>query len=427
MRAKPGGMRKTLAQTVGGLPSAFWWLWATTLVNRLGGFVATFLALYLTVGRGYSAAYAGLVVTLYAVGGTAANVVGGVLADRIGRRPVLMAAQLATAGSTMLLGFTDGQVAIAVVAVLVGFTSNASRPAVMAIMADVVPEPDRTRAFSLNFWAVNIGFGAAAAVAGLVAERSFLPLFIGEAAATLVCAFVVYWRIPETRPAADAQQDAEGRSPRGGTVWLDRPFLALTGLTALVCLTYQQASTTLPVSMAREGLSPAEFGLVIGVNGLLIVVLQIPVTRLVGVGRRGPLLVVASLLSGWGFGLLVFANDTWFYAFTVAVWTVGESILAPAAMDVATTLAPLGARGRYLGVYSLSSSLPALVGPAAGGWLFDHVGADVIWLGCGGLGTAAAIGYALLVRNQRVRRTAKPVATAPPTPVDSPPGPIREI
>ncbi|MET8997207.1 MFS transporter [Amycolatopsis sp. NPDC004169] len=407
-------MRRALAQTVGGLPSAFWWLWTTTLVNRLGGFVATFLALYLTVGRGYSAAYAGLVVTLYAVGGTAANVVGGLLADRIGRRPVLMAAQLATAVSTLLLGLTDGRAAIAVVAVLVGFTSNASRPAVMAIMADVVPERDRTRAFSLNFWAVNIGFGAAAAVAGLVAEEGFLPLFIGEAAATLVCAFVVYLRIPETRPAADAQQETAGQSPRGNVVWLDRPFLALTGLTALVCLTYQQASTTLPVSMAREGLSPAAFGLVIGVNGLLIVVLQIPVTRMVGIHRRGPLLVVAALLSGWGFGLLVFASTIWFYAFTVAVWTVGESILAPAAMDVATTLAPVGARGRYLGVYSLSSSVPALLGPATGGWLFDHVGADAIWLGCGGLGTVAAIGYAVLVRTRRLRRTVNSVITTIP-------------
>jgi hypothetical protein len=57
--------------TVGGLPAAFWYLWTGTLINRLGAFVAPFLAIYLTQGRGLSASYAGLVVGLYGAGGFA--------------------------------------------------------------------------------------------------------------------------------------------------------------------------------------------------------------------------------------------------------------------------------------------------------------------------------------------------------------------
>ena len=113
-------IRRLVRETVGGLPRQFWWLWVSTLVNRLGSFVVTFLALYLTAERGYSASYAGLVASLFGAGSAVAAVGAGVLTDRIGRRPTLVAAQLGTAASTAVLGFVDGQAAIAVVAFVTG-------------------------------------------------------------------------------------------------------------------------------------------------------------------------------------------------------------------------------------------------------------------------------------------------------------------
>ncbi|NED90459.1 MFS transporter, partial [Streptomyces sp. SID11233] len=90
-------VRSALHESVSGLPRAFWWLWTSTLINRLGGFVYTFMAIYLTVERGYSASYAGLVAALFGLGGVLASLVGGVLTDRWGRRPTMFTAQAATA------------------------------------------------------------------------------------------------------------------------------------------------------------------------------------------------------------------------------------------------------------------------------------------------------------------------------------------
>lgn len=276
----PDRLRRAAAESLGGLPRQFWWLWTSTLVNRLGGFVVTFLALYLTVDRGYSASYAGLVASLFGLGSAIAALVGGVLADRIGRRPTLLAAQLLTAASTATLGFADGQLMIASVAFLVGLSSNASRPAGAAIIADLVPEKDRVRAYALNYWAINIGFGVSAAAAGLIASHGYLLLFLGDAFSTLLCAVVVFTRIPETRPTALPHQEAKPQVSLG-TVFRDRRFMSLVGLTFLLALVFQQGSTTLAVSMGKAGLSTTQYGLVAGVNGLLIVLLQIPVTRLI--------------------------------------------------------------------------------------------------------------------------------------------------
>ncbi|MGA5703285.1 MDR family MFS transporter [Peterkaempfera bronchialis] len=429
----PSGLRRAVAETAGGLPASFWWLWTSTLVNRLGGFVVTFLALYLTVGRGYSATYAGLVASLYGLGCAVAAVVGGVLADRIGRRPTLLAAQLGTAVCTLLLGFAEGQVAIAAAALLLGLTSNASRPATSAIMADVVKPQDRVRAFSLNYWAINIGFGVSAAVAGLVAAHGYLVLFIADAAATLLCALVVYAKVPETRPEAapepavavdEAEKAAGGARPQRvglGRVLADGPFMALVGLTFLVALIAQQGSTTLAVDMGAAGLSSTQYGLVIGLNGLLIVLLQIPVTRLMTGRSRAALLFAAALLTGWGFGLTAFAHSAAFYAVTVAVWTVGEIIQAPTTMALVVELSPTEARGRYQGVYSLSWSAASFVAPAAGGFLLDRAGGGAVWGACAVLGTVAAVGYALLVRSRPV-----PAAVPVPAPTPAPAPPLTE-
>ncbi|GJF29711.1 MFS transporter [Kitasatospora sp. NE20-6] len=396
-------LRTAARETVGGLPGPFWWLWTSTLVNRLGGFVVTFLALYLTADRGYSPAYAGLVASLFGLGSAVAAVGGGVLTDRWGRRPTLLAAQLGTAVSTAVLGFCDGRVTIAVTAFAVGLASNASRPAVSAIIADIVPAEHRVRAYSLNYWAINIGFGVSAAVAGLIAAHGYLALFLLDAASTLACAVVVFVRIPETRPerAAAAAAGAAPAEPRAGlgTVFRDTRFMALVAVNLLLAVVVQQGSTTLAVDMGREGISATRYGLVIGLNGLLIVLLQLPVTRLMaGRGRTG-LLVVSSLLTGWGFGLTALAGGSaGFYALTVAVWTVGEIMAAPTMMGLVAELSPARARGRYQGVYSLSWSLASFVGPAAGGFLLEHAGGRVVWGGCAAFGTAAAVAFLWLGR-----------------------------
>ncbi|WUH91780.1 MFS transporter [Streptomyces sp. NBC_00433] len=389
---------RAVRETTGGLPRQFWWLWTSTLVNRLGGFVVTFLALYLTVQRGYSAAYAGLVAALFGLGGAAGAVLGGVLADRVGRRGTLLAAQLGAAVTTAVLGFVTGPVAIAAVATLVGLTGNASRPALSAMIADLVPAADRVRAFSLNYWAVNIGFGVSAAAAGFIAAEGYIWLFLGDAFTTALCALLVYVKAAETMPAAPAAKDGPRVNVTLVDVMRDRRFMALAGLTFLFAAVMQQASSTLAVDMGQHGLSARQFGLVAAVNGVVIVVLQMPVTRALRGRSSAVLLAAGSLVLAWGIGLTVFATSVAVYALTVVIWTLGEIVHAPASMSVVADLAPAHARGRYQGMFTLAWSAAAFAGPLAGGLTLQYLGRNTVWLGCAVLGTVAGAGYYLLLR-----------------------------
>jgi MFS family permease len=390
---------------VAGLPSGFWWLWTSTLVNRVGSFVVTFLSLYLTVQRGYSASYAGLVASLFGLGGMIASPVGGTLADRWGRRPTMLAAQLATAASTAALGFARNPVAIAALVFVLGFAVQASRPAIQAMLSDLVPGEDRQRAFSLNYWAINIGFSVASLSAGLIAAHGFLLLFLLDAATTLLCAVVVFVKLPETRPAepvvltAGAEPRAE---PRTGTreVLRDRRFMGLVGLNLLLAGIFAQTGIGLPIAMGQDGMNSTDFGVVISVNGILIVLLQIPLTQLVT--RRSParLLSFGALLFGAGLGLTGFAGSIPVYALTVCVWTMGEIIYMPTSSAAVAKLSPPHARGRYSGIMGLSWSVANFTGPLLGGFVIDQAGTGALWAGCAVIGAVAAAGYLTLLRER---------------------------
>jgi MFS family permease len=392
-------MRRAVRETVSGLPREFWWLWTSTLVNRLGAFVATFMALYLTLDRGYSASYAGLVAALHGLGGVISSLGAGVMTDRLGRRPTLLIAQASTALSVALLGFMHHPVAIAAVAFLVGMASNASRPAVQAMMADIVRPEDRVRAFSLNYWAINLGFAVSSMAAGFIAEFSYLAGFLIEAAMTMVCAIVVFLKLPESKPVRTGAEHSTDEEVGLGTVLRDGRFMGVVTLSFLIALIFQQGSVGLPVAMGEAGFTAADYGLAIAVNGVLIVALQIPVTRFIEHRDPQRLLVISSLLAGYGFALTAFAGSVGAFALTVCVWTLAEIVNAPTQTGIVVRLSPLHGRGRYQGMYTMSWSVAALVAPLMSGVFLDHFGAEWLWGACAVIGTVAAAGYWLLMRS----------------------------
>ncbi|MGW7071529.1 MDR family MFS transporter [Streptomyces sp. NPDC054855] len=414
-------LRRAAKESVSGLPREFWWLWTSTLVNRLGAFVATFMALYLTLDRGYSATYAGLVAALHGLGGVVSSLGAGVMTDRLGRRPTLLIAQASTALSVALLGFMKDPLAIAAVAFLVGMASNASRPAVQAMMADIVRPEDRVRAFSLNYWAINLGFAISSMGAGFIAEFSYLAGFLIEAVMTMVCAVVVFMKLPESRPVRTALEKESDPDVGLGTVLRDGRFMGVVGLSFLVALIFQQGSVGLPVAMGEAGFTPADYGLAIAVNGVLIVALQIPVTRFIEHRDPQRLLIVSALLAGYGFGLTAFAGSIGVFALTVCVWTLAEIVNAPTQTGLVVRLSPTHGRGRYQGMYVLSWAVASLVAPLMSGLVIDRFGAEWLWGICAVIGTVAALGYWSLMRGlpaeemAATSRTAAPTAPAPRT------------
>ncbi|MFY1689626.1 MDR family MFS transporter [Plantactinospora sp. WMMB782] len=389
-------VRNWFQDTTGGLPRTFWYLWAGTLINRLGSFVIVFLAIYLTIERGFSEFQAGLVLGLWGAGGAVGTLAGGILADRWGRRPTLLTAHLGAAAMMLALGLARDLWLVALGALLLGMFAEAARPAFGAMMVDVVPERDRLRAFTLNYWAINLGFACAAILAGLAAEASYLLLFVVDAATTVTTAMVIFLKVAETRQVRVDRAGLPAPHRGGlGSALRDRVFVGFVLLNILVALVFMQHISMLPVAMGQDGLSPSTYGSVIAVNGVLIVAGQLFVPRLIRGRNRSRVLALAALVTGVGFGLTAFADAAWFYVLTVLIWTLGEMLNSPSNSTLIAELSPAALRGRYQGLFSLSWSVAAFVAPVAGGFVRERFGNSALWLGCAALGGVVAVAHLL--------------------------------
>ncbi|HEX8700637.1 MAG TPA: MFS transporter [Myxococcaceae bacterium] len=372
--------------TAGGLPSTYWLLWVGTLVNRLGTFVMPFLALYLTRERGFTAEQAGFVAALHGAGVVVAGPVGGALADRFGRRTALCLGLWLGSLAMLFLGFSRDIMWIRVAAFTLGVLGDLYRPAVFAAVSDVVRPEDRTRAFGLLYWVVNVGFAISLPLAGMLAKAGFIILFVADALTTFVYGFIVWLKLPETH----TQRGTSRSGLPSLAPFKDKTFLSFWLPSFLVAFMFFQSNVALALDLGQRGLSTSEFGLVMSVNGVLIVALQPFVGRGVGRWRRSTVLVAAAALTGLGFGLHSLSFTMLLAMVAVAVWTLGEILSAAVSPSVVADLAPPELRGSYQGAYAMSWGLASCVAPAVGAWVLDHHGGSLLWGGCLLVGLLAA-------------------------------------
>ncbi|MBM2617406.1 MFS transporter [Actinoplanes sp. LDG1-06] len=395
-------MRAWLRDTAGGLSATYWYLWTGLLINKVGGFAILFLSLYLTSQRGAGTAQAGLIVGTYGIGGLLGSLTGGVLTDRWGRRRTLLTSHFTTVAALLALAFSSDLVMIAVWCALLGVAQSMASPAFVAAIIDVTPAEKRSRAFNLQFWALNLGLAGASLLAGLLAQWSYVGLFLIDGACTLVTGILIAWKVPETlrTPSSPSRPRAGGL----GTVLTDRIFLVFVGLTLLQALIYAQSNTIVPLAMHADGLSPAAYGSVVALGGALIVLGQLFVPRLIDGHRKHRVLALALLVDGVGFGVLAFADHLAWYLLAAAIWTVGSMLAAPPNAEINSELAPLALRGRYQAVFFLTFPAASFLAPSVGGAGLQYLG-DAHWVVVGVLGALAA-GLHLLAGRPRERRVA---------------------
>ncbi|HXT97529.1 MAG TPA: MFS transporter [Polyangia bacterium] len=389
-----------------GLPRPYWVLWGGMLLNCLGGTVFFLLGVYLTRERGLSTELSGLIISAYAAGGLLAGPVGGVLADRLGRRATLLLGT-ATAGTLMLaLGGARSTAGIVVLAPLLGFFTALCRPPLLAAVADVVPPEDRPRAYGLLHWAINLGFAGAAVFGGALADHHFILLFLIDGLTTFGYGAIVLACLSETRPAAAANggMPAARRHLLGSLLapLSDRRLVRFVLIQLLLFTAFTQVIVTLPLDMRAHGLGMGAIGRLLAFNGIGIVVLQPIALRTLGRFSRVGWLAAGALFVGLGCGVTAFASGTPLYVAGILLWTLGEIGFATGSPAIIAELAPTEQRGAYQGTYQLAWGAASTLAPALGALVLARLGSGALWLG--------GLGLCLLAAGLHLRFTGQPPA-----------------
>ena len=357
-----------------------------TFVNRFGSFVLSFLVLYVA-HRGYTATQAGAALSLYGAGSIAAALAGGHVADQFGRRNAIAASMFGSAAVMLMLARADTLPEILALSGLAGFAAELYRPASAALVADLTPAGDRVTAFALYRLAINAGTSIGPAVAGFLAERSFTWLFLGDAATSAAFGVVALVAFPRGRPAP---HQVSGTAHALRTIASDRAFRRLVVASLAMALLFPQAFSTLPLHLRAEGRAPSVYGMLMALNGGLIIALELGITTFT---RRLPTRAVIAaglLLTGVGFALTGLSDALAMLALSVVVWTFGEMVYSPVAAAYVADLAPADMRARYQGVYAFTFAFGLAAAPLAGTALYA-MSPSALWAACFLLCAAAAL------------------------------------
>jgi MFS family permease len=351
-------MALAAARRHAGTPRQVRVLVAARAVNQLGAFSLAFLTVLMCRVLGASMATAGAVSALFGLATIPSRLLGGRLADRLGRRRTILAGLTGCAGAQLGIALAPDVLVAAVCAVLLGLAFELYEPPSQALIADAVGR-----------WGLRW-------------------LFVVDAASCLACALIVRIALPpaDRRTPGECQPGGrdDSREPRiAVSPWRDPALLAMTATGTAFALVSMLILVALPLSLAARGLNPASAGLIMATATLTLVVTR-PVLRI-------PLLARLSGPAACGTGFALMAAGLAGYATAhslaglmapTAIWSIGNLLLAGRAFAVVTALAPSGAAARYLAVYGLSWGIATMAAPVLATQVIGSVGPAALWYSC---------------------------------------------
>lgn len=391
----------SIARDYGSLPRPVYILFAGGFINRFGHFVLPFLALYLSQ-QGYAESTIAIVLAAHGAGALVGALLGGYLADTIGRRNTMVTSLASKAVLIIALFIADSSFALMSMAFLVGLAGFLYPAAANALIADMTSPEQRTPAFVGARIAVNAGWALGPACAGWLIMISPFLLFAGDAISSFIFAMLVLAYLPhglrERAPAGNPFKVAWGRLQSAGQdMRTNREFRRFIGAQFLTVIVVMQLFAPLALIVKDNGLSDTDYGMLLGLNGMMILLIELPLSQYT---RRLPPKLAITI--GYGLiaiamGGIAFAHSFAAFIALKALFTLGEMISFPISSVYVNTLAPDHMRGRYLGVVMLSWAAGGMVGPAAGIFLYEFFGQSYLLAAplCGAISLGMLWGFGL--------------------------------
>ena len=394
-------MLKNIQSKMNEYPRNFWVLIGALFIDRVGGaLIFPFLSLYITSKFNVGLTQVGAIFAVHSLSSFVGNMVGGALADKYGRRSMLIIGLVFSAGASLGMGFVEDWELFYLLAFLTGFISNFGGPAVQAMLADILPVEKRPDGFGLLRVTMNLAVTIGPAIGGVLAGINYLLLFIIDCVVSIITAIIVYFALPETKPKTpEGEKEESILQSFGGykKVFRDKLFLAFLFLTTFTAIVYMQMNSTLSVYLRDfHGTSPQGFGYILSLNAAMVVMFQFWVTRKVKKHHQLSVMIVGNLLYAVGFSMYGFTNMYWGFLAAMVIITIGEMIIAPIVQTMVANLAPEDMRGRYMAAYRLGWGIASAVGPLAAGIVIDNYNPNWVWYAGGIICSMVALGYFIL-------------------------------
>lgn len=405
-------------RTYSGLPKSIYVIFFARIINSMGSFVHPFLTLFLTKNLGLGIETVGLFLMMAAFSSIPGSLLGGKLADHIGRKKIIIIFQGLAALCLIPCAFLGKSIIVPYLLILSSFFGGAAQPPNSAMLADLTNTKNRKAAYSLLYLGINVGFSLGPLIAGFLYNNHLKLLFLGDAATTILSLVLVAVYVDETLPDKENLEDEVNaelyneneneneRAVEGGIlgVLLKRPYLiAFATISMIYSFMYSQFGFITPMQMDKL-FSPngAKFyGTIMSVNGLVVITMT---TIIAAVTRKlRPIfnITLAGLFFSVGFGMLFFAKTFTFFVISTIIWTIGEVLSATNSGVYIANHTPKSHRGRFNSVLPLITGTGFAVGPFMMGFFIRNRAVHSAWLVVFSFGIIATACMYLLYLNEK--------------------------
>ena len=313
----------------------------------------------------------------------------GGLADRFGRKKILIISLLLIILSYLILGTQTGFAFFFAGILLLGFASGLFKPALQGALAANLNEKNSSTGWGVYFMLLNLAVIAAPPLSKYLKEISWPAVFFGSAAIMLLnLIFTFFWQHDKVSgiktelfaPVKTAMK--EFARPR---VYIF--ILSMSGF-AIVYMQFYETfqnfiidwsdTSSLAASLPGFITSRTARGLMISyewlylINSILITLFVVYVSRLTGRLRKINAIILGILLSATGLTLAGSSMAGGLLITGFVIYTFGEMITNPKFTDYLSTIAPENEKSMYLGFLNLSMAIGLGAGALLGGGVYGN-------------------------------------------------------
>ena len=365
--------------TFKGLSREVWWLALITLINRAGTMVIPFLSLYLKDNMHFTLSNVGWVMSAFGLGSVAGSWLGGKLTDIIGYYKVMLYSLLLTGVLFIGLQFMDTFLSICIGVFIVTISGDSYRPAIFVALNAYSKPENKIRSLTLIRLAINLGFSAGPAVGGIIIMGMGYGGLFWVDGITCIIASMVLLNVLNPKKARELDS-VKTENPI--SAYKDKAFIIFFIAMMLFGIVFLQYFSTITIYYKDiHRLSELQIGLLLGLNGLLIFIFEMPLIKWLENTKytKLGLMYFGAALTGLSFLILNLTAWSGVLIVGMLLMTFGEMIAFPFSNAFAAERAKKGNQGEYMALYSISFSIAHIFGHNAGLQMTSHLGFDTTW------------------------------------------------
>lgn len=385
-------------------PRQYWLMIAGIVISTAGGsMIWPFLLIYASGKLDLPLSTVATLISINAGTGLFSSFLAGTLADKIGRK-VVMVVSLALMGiAYFFLMRAETYPQFVLLMIFIGLSNPLYQVGADAMLADMIPSEKRTEAYAINRIANNAAFGLGPAVGGFLASTSYDLAFYGASAGFIIYSLLLFFFARETldKTISETKTDSLAEQAQGaegyGRVFRDKGYMAFVSLVGMGLIAPTMVWILMPVyAKANFGVPEALYGWIPTTNALMCVFIQFTVTQITRRYKTLPVATAGIIIYALSVGSVALMTGFWGFWLSMVLLTFGELTLVPTASKYVADTAPADLRGRYMSIYWLGWGLARTLSPLIGGFLNDNISPQAIWIGGLLIGLTSALGLIIL-------------------------------